>query len=93
MIRFQALESCIDSNTCGFIVGSAGTVGTGAIDDLQGLADICARRSNDLWFHVDGAIGAVACCSPRLRPLFVGMERADLICINGSLFHMNVVVF
>ncbi|CAF3894806.1 unnamed protein product, partial [Adineta steineri] len=78
----QALEACIDPNACGFIVGSAGTVGTGAIDDLQGLADLCARRSNDLWFHVDGAIGAVACCSKRLRPLFIGLERADSIAFD-----------
>ncbi|CAF3500181.1 unnamed protein product [Rotaria socialis] len=81
-IDLQALEACIDPNTCGFIVGSAGTVGTGAIDDLQGLADICARRPNDLWFHVDGAIGAVACCSRRLRPLFTGLERADSIAFD-----------
>ncbi|CAF1091485.1 unnamed protein product [Rotaria sordida] len=81
-IDVQALEAYIDPNACGFIVGSAGTVGTGAIDDLQGLADLCARRPNDLWFHVDGAIGAVACCSPRLRPLFTGLERADSIAFD-----------
>ncbi|CAF1393618.1 unnamed protein product [Adineta steineri] len=81
-IDLQALEACIDPNACGFIVGSAGTVGTGAIDHLQGLADLCARRPNDLWFHVDGAIGAVACCSKRLRPLFVGLERADSIAFD-----------
>lgn len=57
-------------------------MGTGAIDDLNGLADICARRPNDLWFHVDGAIGAVACCSTRLQPLFVGLERADSLAFD-----------
>ena len=76
------MEAVLDPSTCGFIVGSAGTVGTGAIDDLESLADICARRSNDLWFHVDGAIGAVARCSKRLRPLFKGLERADSIAFD-----------
>jgi aromatic-L-amino-acid decarboxylase len=57
------------------VVGSAGTVNTGAIDDLSGLADLCAREG--LWFHVDGAFGALAALSPALRPLLNGMERAD----------------
>src|SRR5215216_5538106 len=40
------------------VIGSAGTVNTGAVDDLTAIADLC--RDQDLWFHVDGAIGAVA---------------------------------
>ncbi len=64
------------------MVGTAGTTGTGAIDDLQGLADLCALNPNDLWFHVDGAIGAVARCSTRLRPLFAGLERADSVAFD-----------
>jgi aromatic-L-amino-acid/L-tryptophan decarboxylase len=63
-----------------FVVGSAGTVGTGAIDPLDRLADLC--REEGLWFHVDGAIGAVAMCSPALAPLFRGMERADSIAFD-----------
>ena len=35
------------------VVGTAGTVNTGAVDPLEELADVCARES--LWFHVDGA--------------------------------------
>jgi aromatic-L-amino-acid/L-tryptophan decarboxylase len=57
------------------IVGSAGTTNTGAIDDLMQLASIAAREN--LWFHVDGAIGALLALSPDLRPLIAGMERAD----------------
>jgi glutamate/tyrosine decarboxylase-like PLP-dependent enzyme len=64
------------------VVGTAGSVDTGAIDDLRGLADICAAE--ELWFHVDGAFGAVAMLSPALRPLFAGMERADSV---GFDFH------
>jgi aromatic-L-amino-acid decarboxylase len=59
------------------VVGSAGTVNTGAIDPLEELAELC-RREN-LWFHVDGAYGAMATLSPRLKPLFGGIERADSI--------------
>ena len=76
------METALDPHSCGFVVGSAGTVGTGAIDNLQGLADICAHRPNDLWFHIDGAIGAVARCSDRLRPLFTGFEHADSIAFD-----------
>src|SRR5688500_8555886 len=40
------------------VIGNAGTVNTGAIDDLARLADLCARER--LWFHVDDAIGSLA---------------------------------
>ncbi len=59
------------------VVGNAGTVNTGAIDPLEELADFCRRE--DLWFHVDGAYGALASIVLSLRPLFAGMERADSI--------------
>lgn len=57
------------------MVGNAGTVNTGAFDDLNALADLCAEEG--LWFHVDGAFGALAALSPELRDLVTGMERAD----------------
>ena len=44
---------------------------------LDELADLCAREG--LWFHADGAYGAMATISPRLRPLFAGLERADSV--------------
>jgi aromatic-L-amino-acid decarboxylase len=57
------------------VVGNAGTVNTGAIDPLDELADFCRREG--LWFHADGAYGALASMVPELRPLFTGLERAD----------------
>jgi glutamate/tyrosine decarboxylase-like PLP-dependent enzyme len=57
------------------VIGTAGTVNTGATDDLTALADFCEAES--LWFHVDGAFGALAWLSPALRPQVAGMERAD----------------
>ena len=62
------------------VIGSAGTVNTGAIDDLAALADVAAREK--LWFHVDGAFGALAALSPPLAPLVTGMERADSIAFD-----------
>ena len=62
------------------IVGNAGTVNTGAIDDLDTLASICYREK--LWFHVDGAFGALASLSSELRPLVTGMEKADSLAFD-----------
>ncbi len=62
------------------VVGSAGTVNTGAIDDLGALADLAAEEG--LWFHVDGAFGALAMLSERLAPLVAGLERADSLAFD-----------
>ncbi|WP_309570683.1 pyridoxal-dependent decarboxylase [Deinococcus sp.] len=62
------------------VIGTAGTINTGAIDDLDALADVCARE--DMWFHVDGAIGAVAVLSDTVRPLLRGIERADSVALD-----------
>jgi aromatic-L-amino-acid decarboxylase len=61
------------------LVGSAGTIMSGAIDPLAELANV-ARR-NELWFHVDGAYGAAAALA---RPeKFVGMSQADSISLDA----------
>ena len=62
------------------VVGTAGTVNSGAIDDLNALADICTDE--DVWFHVDGAFGALARLAPSLAPLVAGMERADSLAFD-----------
>lgn len=62
------------------VIGNAGTVNTGAIDDLNQLADLCAAEN--LWFHVDGAFGALVALSPELQPLLRGMERADSLAFD-----------
>jgi aromatic-L-amino-acid decarboxylase len=62
------------------IVGTAGTVNTGAMDDLNGIADLA--EAEKLWFHVDGAFGALAALSERLRPLVAGIERAQSIAFD-----------
>lgn len=62
------------------IVGNAGTVDVGAIDPLEELADLAHREG--LWFHVDGAFGAAAYLSQRLRPMLRGIERADSLAFD-----------
>lgn len=62
------------------IIGNAGTVDTGAIDNLDALADIC--QEEDVWLHVDGAFGALAVLSPSLRPLLKGLERSDSVAFD-----------
>jgi len=69
-------------------VGTAGSVDTGAIDDLAGLADVC--RSERLWFHVDAAYGAMAACSAHLRPLLTGLDAADSVAFD---FHKWAVPY
>jgi aromatic-L-amino-acid/L-tryptophan decarboxylase len=62
------------------VIGNAGTVNTAAIDDLDGLASIC--REEDLWFHVDGAFGALAKIVPSLASLVAGIEQADSVAFD-----------
>jgi glutamate/tyrosine decarboxylase-like PLP-dependent enzyme len=62
------------------VVGAAGTTNTGAIDDLNGIADICGEEG--LWFHVDGAFGAWAAIAPESKHLVAGMERADSLAFD-----------
>jgi len=57
------------------IIGTAGTVNTGATDDLAALAQFC--REEEIWFHVDGAFGALLRLSPSLREKVQGIELAD----------------
>ena len=62
------------------VVGSAGTVDIGAIDDLVALSELC--REEKLWFHVDGAYGALGILSPVLAPRLAGIENADSIALD-----------
>ena len=62
------------------LVGTAGGVDIGAIDELGALADLALAEG--LHFHVDGAFGALGVMSPELKPLFAGIERADSIAMD-----------
>ena len=62
------------------VIGTAGATNTGAIDDLQAIAAVCQRE--DLWFHVDGCIGALLKIAPKHRHLVDGLELADSIALD-----------
>lgn len=63
-----------------FIAGTAGTVDVGAVDELALLADIARREG--LWFHVDGAYGALGMLAPDIAPRLAGIERADSLAFD-----------
>ncbi|HNQ29543.1 MAG: L-tyrosine decarboxylase [Methanoregulaceae archaeon PtaU1.Bin059] len=62
------------------IIGVAGTTNTGAVDDMNALADIAAKER--CWFHVDGAFGAWAAIAPRSKHLVAGIGRADSLAFD-----------
>jgi glutamate/tyrosine decarboxylase-like PLP-dependent enzyme len=62
------------------VMGTAGTVNTGATDDLRAIAELC--RDESLWFHVDGAFGALAALAPSVRDQVAGLEQADSIAFD-----------
>ena len=62
------------------VVGTAGTVSTGAVDPLPALADFC--EAEDLWFHVDGAYGGFAAAVPDAPEDLLGLSRADSIAVD-----------
>jgi len=62
------------------VVATAGTTNLGIIDDLHGIADYAASRG--IWFHIDGAYGLAALCSPAVRPKFDGVEKADSLIVD-----------
>jgi aromatic-L-amino-acid decarboxylase len=57
------------------IVGNAGTVNTGAIDPLEEMAAVA--KAEGLWFHIDGAFGAVPKILPEFADRLKGIELAD----------------
>ena len=84
-IDLSALRAAIaEDRAAGFrpacVIGTAGTVNTGAIDDLQALATLAAQE--DLWFHVDGCIGALIAIAPENAYRVAGIEKADSVALD-----------
>ncbi|HUP58801.1 MAG TPA: aminotransferase class V-fold PLP-dependent enzyme [Thermoanaerobaculia bacterium] len=84
-IRIDALEERIARDraegwTPFLVAGSAGTTGTGAVDDLEALARVA--RAEKLWFHVDGAYGALFMLTGRGRAVLRGIEQADSMILD-----------
>jgi aromatic-L-amino-acid/L-tryptophan decarboxylase len=90
-IRLDAFaEAVARDRTAGlrpfFVAGNAGTTNTGAVDDLDALADYCAREK--LWFHVDAAYGGFFLLTVHGRKVMKGIERSDSVVLDPhkSLF-------
>jgi aromatic-L-amino-acid/L-tryptophan decarboxylase len=62
------------------VIGTAGSVSTGAVDNLPEIAKIC--REEDLWFHVDGAYGGFAAMLPNASPELRGLSEADSVAVD-----------
>jgi glutamate/tyrosine decarboxylase-like PLP-dependent enzyme len=62
------------------VVGTAGDVSTGAVDDLRAISLLCKKY--DCWFHVDGAYGIPAAVVPAYTDLFDGITEADSIAMD-----------
>lgn len=92
-INPQALEAAMAADTAAgyvpfVIVGTAGAVNVGAIDDLDALADIAQRHK--VWLHVDGAFGAMGVLSPLIKPRLSGLKRADSLAFDfHKWMHVN----
>ncbi len=81
----EALERMLDEDVkrgdipfC--VVGQVGSINVGAVDPLEAIAEVCQERG--LWFHADGACGAVGAILPQKRDLFQGLDRADSITLD-----------
>lgn len=91
-IRIDLLkEAVLRDRSEGFspfcVVGSAGTVTTGAIDPLDKLADFCGEEN--LWLHIDGAYGALAIFSDRLLNQLLPAGRANSLSLDPHKFLFN----
>ncbi len=62
------------------VIGNAGDVSTGVVDNLSKIASIC--KAHNLWFHIDGAYGVPAAAIPQYKELFDGIQEADSIALD-----------
>ena len=69
------------------VIGTAGDVSTGVVDNLKGISTIC--KVYDLWLHIDGAYGAPAAVIPQLKNLFDGISEADSIALDPHKWLYN----
>jgi aromatic-L-amino-acid decarboxylase len=76
----QVEQDLADGGRPFLVVATAGSVSTGAVDPLSEIAAIC--RAHDLWFHVDGAYGALAANVPGAPPSLQALREADSVAVD-----------
>ena len=84
-MQVEALEKAIDDDLAGgvqpiAVVATAGTTNTGAIDDLDRIADLCQRHG--IWMHVDAAYGGPAILTSAYKSRLAPLARADSIALD-----------
>ena len=84
-LPLDALAAAVEADAAtgvrpGFVVATAGTTNSGAVDPLPEIADLCSAKG--LWFHVDGAYGASAALCDAGRRVLTGMEHADSLVLD-----------
>lgn len=84
-IALESLEEALEQDRRDgvrpwLVVASAGTVDTGSVDPLEGIAELCARYG--AWFHVDGAYGGLFRLCPEGQAVLGGIERADTLAVD-----------
>jgi len=62
------------------VVGTAGSVSTGAVDPLRDIATLC--REHNVWFHVDGAYGGFAAAVPQTPEDLRAISQADSVAVD-----------
>jgi len=78
----QQIEADLKKDKAPFmVIGTAGTTGAGAIDDLVGIHEIANKH--DLWFHIDGAYGGAAVLNEDLKPVVNGIDLSDSITFDA----------
>jgi aromatic-L-amino-acid/L-tryptophan decarboxylase len=80
VLREQILSDIEAGDRPFLVVGTAGSVSTGAIDSLPELAEVC--REFDLWFHVDGAYGGLAAVLPDAPSELAALRDADSVAVD-----------
>jgi len=84
-INVDALDAAIENDRARnvqpiAVVATAGTTNTGAIDDLEAIAEVCRRHG--VWMHVDAAYGGPAILSGEYSERLAPLARADSIALD-----------
>lgn len=80
-ILMETIKSDLNNGKFPFLViGNAGDVSTGKVDNLSQIAVIC--KAHNLWFHIDGAYGAPASALPGYKNMFAGIREADSVALD-----------
>ena len=84
-MRVDALRSAIEADRAAgrlplAVVATAGTTGTGSVDPIPAIADVC--QAERLWLHVDASYAGSAAVIPEHRSVLAGVDRADSLVVN-----------